>query len=106
VFVSELGYQFTRVALYIQVFAQTNSTTAVGLLGLSGLLGQVTGTIVGGSFIDAHDRRRILLLSQVALAACAGVLFAGVSLGPAPLALLYGTNAAMWFVGSIEGPAR
>ena len=106
VFVSELGYQFTRVALYIQVFAQTNSTTAVGLLGLSGLLGQVTGTIVGGSFIDAHDRRRILLLSQVALAACAGVLFAGASLGPAPLGLLYGTNAAMWFVGSIEGPAR
>jgi MFS family permease len=106
VFVSELGYQFTRVALYVQVFAQTKSTTAVGLLGLSGFVGQVTGTLVGGSFIDARDRRRILLFSQVALAACAGVLLAGTAAGRAPLALLYGTNAAMWLVGSIEGPAR
>ncbi len=33
VFVSELGYQFTRVALYVQVYALTGSTTMVGLLG-------------------------------------------------------------------------
>jgi MFS family permease len=106
VFVSELGYQFTRVALYVQVFAQTRSTAAVGFLGLSGILGQIGGTIVGGSFIDAHDRRRTLLLAQLALAGCATVLLAGALAGAPPLALLYATNGAMWFVGAIEGPAR
>ena len=106
VFVSELGYQFTRVALYVQVFAQTGSTAAVGFLGLTGLAGQVGGTVVGGSFIDAHDRRRTLLFAQVALACCASILLAGALAGDPPLALLYLTNGAMWFVGAIEGPAR
>jgi MFS family permease len=106
VFVSELGYQFTRVALYIQVYAQTGSTAAVGFLGLAGLVGQIGGTLVGGSFIDAHDRRRILLWSQVALAGCASALLAGAAAGTPPLALLYTVNAAMWFVAAIEGPAR
>jgi hypothetical protein len=106
VFVSELGYQFTRVALYVQVYEQTRSTAAVGFLGLSGLGGQVAGTLVGGSFIDAHDRRRILLLAQVALAGLATVLLVGAVAGTPPLALLYATNAGMWFVGAIEDPAR
>ena len=43
VFVSELGYAFTRVALYIQVYDITGSTAAVGLLGLTGLIGQALG---------------------------------------------------------------
>jgi MFS family permease len=106
VFISELGYQFTRVALYVQVFEQTGSTAAVGFLGLFGLAGQIAGTLVGGSFIDAHDRRRILLVAQIALAGFASVLLAGAIAGDPPLALLYATNLAMWFVGAIEDPAR
>jgi MFS transporter, ENTS family, enterobactin (siderophore) exporter len=48
-FVSALGSQFARVGLYVQVYDLTGSPAAVGLLGLSGLVGNVTGTLVGGS---------------------------------------------------------
>lgn len=106
VFVSELGYQFTRIALYVQVWDITRSTAMVGLLGLSGLIGQVGGALAGASFIDAHDRRRILLWSQVALAAFTAMLLATSVAQRPPLAVLFTVNAAIWFVGAIEGPAR
>jgi MFS family permease len=106
VFVSELGYQFTRVALYVHVWTITGSFTQVGLLGLSGLVGQVAGALTGASFIDAHDRRRILMWSQVGLAVLAGALLATTLAGRPPIGVLFGVNAAMWFVGAIESPAR
>src|SRR4026207_2383173 len=65
-FISELGSQFARIAVYVQVTELTGSAAAVGVVGLTGLLGIFLGTLVGGSFIDAHDRRRTLILAQVA----------------------------------------
>jgi MFS family permease len=106
VFVSELGYQFTRVALYVQVFALTRSTAMVGLLGLAGLVGQIAGALTGASFIDAHDRRSILMWAQVLLAAFAAVLLVSSLSGRPPVAMLFVVNGGMWFVGAIEGPAR
>lgn len=105
-FVSELGYQFARVAIYVQVFELTGSAAAVGLTGLTGLVGLLAGSLVGSSFIDARDRRSIIRWSQVFLALAAGILLAGAISGKPPLALIYGANALTAFVGAIEHPAR
>lgn len=105
-FVSELGYQFARVAIYVQVFELTGSAAAVGLTGLTGLVGLLPGSLVGSSFIDARDRRSIIRWSQVFLALAAGILLAGAISGKPPLALIYGANALTAFVGAIEHPAR
>ena len=105
-FVSELGYQFARVAIYVQVWELTGSPAAVGLTGLTGLIALFAGTLIGSSFIDAKDRRTILLWAQVALAVSAGILLAGALEGHPPLALIYGANALTAFVGAIEDPAR
>src|SRR2546426_9248247 len=61
--ISALGSQFVRVGLYVQVYALTGSPAQVGLLGVSALVGNIAGTFIGGSFIDAHDRRRVLILA-------------------------------------------
>jgi MFS family permease len=105
-FVSELGYQFARVAIYVQVWELTGSPAAVGLTGLTGLIALFAGTLIGSTFIDAKDRRTILLWTQVALAVSAGILLAGALAGHPPLALIYGANAMTAFVGAIEHPAR
>ena len=105
-FVSALGSQFARVGLYVQVFALTGSPAAVGLLGLSGLVGSIAGTFVGGSFIDAHDRRSVIVWTQVGHVVVAGVLVATTLVPEPPIAVLHLANALTWLLAAINMPAR
>ena len=105
-FVSALGSQFAKVALYIQVYALTGSPAQVGLLGVSGLIGSFAGVFIGGSFIDAHDRRGVLAWTQVGHIGVSSVLVAGAVGGHPSLALLHGANLLTWLLASIDGPAR
>ncbi|MGZ8580021.1 MAG: MFS transporter [Actinomycetota bacterium] len=105
-FVSALGSQFARVGLYVQVFALTGSPAAVGLLGLSGLIGSVAGTFVGGSFIDAHDRRSVIVWTQIGHVVVAGVLVATALEPEPPIAVLHAANALTWLLAAINMPAR
>ncbi|MGH2527492.1 MAG: MFS transporter, partial [Actinomycetota bacterium] len=86
---STLGSQFTIVATFVQVFDLTRSSAAVGLVGLVGFLGLVVGTLVGSTFLDAFDRRKILIAAQVGYLVSSGTLFAGALLGDPPLGLIY-----------------
>jgi MFS family permease len=105
-FISAMGSQFARVGLYVQVFAITGSPAQVGLLGVSGLVGSFAGVFIGGSFIDAHDRRKVLVWTQVGHIAVSGVLVAGALGGHPPLALLHAANCLTWLLASIDSPAR
>lgn len=105
-FVSELGYQFARIAIYVQVTELTGSAAAVGLVGLTGLAGVFVGTLVGGSFIDAHDRRRTLLWAQVAYTVGAAILLGGAINGHPPVWLIYLASSLHALVSSIDSPTR
>jgi hypothetical protein len=105
-FISELGSQFARIAIYVQVTELTGSTTAVGLVGLTGLVGVFLGTLVGGAFIDAHDRRRTLMLAQVAHTVSAAILLGGAVHGHPAIGLIYLAGALNAFVGAVDIPTR
>ena len=66
--VSWLGRQVTVVAVPYQVFVLTESSFAVGLVGLANLGPLVVMSLAGGAVADAVDRRKLLLLTQVLLA--------------------------------------
>lgn len=105
--ISFLGSQLTVVAVPFQVYALTGSSFAVGLVSLAQLGPLVIGSLIGGAVADSMDRRRLLLVMQVALAAT-----------NVPLALnaMRGAGAALWPVvvfsalaagfSGIERPAR
>src|SRR5438876_10059627 len=73
-FVSEIGHQITHVAILIQVYRITHSAAAVGLIGLISLIPMAISTIGAAWIADAFDRRRVLALIQVGLAASSGLL--------------------------------
>ncbi|MBW3641168.1 MAG: MFS transporter, partial [Actinobacteria bacterium] len=58
--VSVIGTQVTTVAIPIQVYAQTRSAAAVGLVGLAGLVPLIVFGLYGGAIADAVDRRRLV----------------------------------------------
>ena len=70
-FVSGLGTQAALVALPYQLYVQTGSAFLTGLLGAVELVPLVTMALLGGAIADRSDRRRVLLLDQIALVACA-----------------------------------
>jgi len=67
--VSYLGRQLTVVAIPFQVFTITGSSLAVGMIGLATVVPLVTLSLAGGAIADAVDRRKLLLLTQLASAA-------------------------------------
>jgi MFS family permease len=72
--VSVLGTQLTAVAVPYQVYELTRSSLDVGLVSLSALLPLIIGSLIGGSVVDAVDRRRLLLVVELLMAACSAGL--------------------------------
>lgn len=66
-----IGRQIPLVAIPLQVYALTGSSLLVGLVSLAQVVPLIVGSLVGGVVVDAHDRRRVLLvtLAFVALVA-------------------------------------
>lgn len=65
--ISAIGSQITTVAIPFQLYAQTHSTLLVGLLAIAALVPLLTVPLYAGAVADAVDRRRLLLLSDIAL---------------------------------------
>ena len=104
--ISAIGSQITAVAIPFQAYELTGSTLVVGLLALAGLVPLLTVPLYAGAVADVVDRRRLLLLSDLALAAVSGVLLAN-ALAPSPsLALLFAAQAAATAAYGFQRPAR
>jgi MFS family permease len=103
---SGLGSQLTLVAVSIQAYRITHSTLIVGLISLVQLVPLLAGSLWGGTLADAMDRKRILVLTQVASAVSIGGLVVNASFShPAVWPLFVCTAAGAGFQG-IDWPAR
>jgi MFS family permease len=71
---SVLGNQLTAVAVPYQVYELTRSSLDVGLVSLGAVLPLIIGSLIGGSVADAVDRRRLLLVVGLLMAACSAGL--------------------------------
>ena len=80
--VSILGTQLTTVAVPYQVYELTRSSLDVGLASLAQLFPLVAGALLGGSAVDAMDRRRLLMVAQAVAGCCSVGLAVNADLGP------------------------
>ena len=81
--ISRVGSMITYVCLPFQVKQLTGSFVLVGVLGLVELLPLIVFGLYGGALADAVDRRRMVLVTEVAFMLMSGVLLAN-ALVPSP----------------------
>jgi MFS family permease len=73
-FVSFFGTMLTYVALPFQMYHLTQSTLAVGLLGVVELVPLLLTAFIGGALADSWDRKKLLILSEIAMIAGCSLL--------------------------------
>ena len=71
-----LGGQLTIVAVMLHVFELTQSTFAVSMIAVAGLLPMILAGLYGGMLADAFDRRTVALLAAVVTFASTALLAA------------------------------
>ncbi|GIF73536.1 MFS transporter [Asanoa siamensis] len=64
---SNYGYQFTAVAVPVEMFALTQKSFWVGLLGIAALVPLLVFGLWGGALADAMDRRKLLIAGSVVM---------------------------------------
>jgi MFS family permease len=72
--ISAAGTQMQVVAVAWQVFLLTHSAIALGLIGLVQAIPRLIFSLVGGVFADVFDRRKLLLIIEITLAATSAAL--------------------------------
>jgi MFS family permease len=103
--VSFLGSMVTYVAVPYQVYRQTHSSLAVGLIGVVQMAAILSLAFLGGALADAADRRRLVRLAETGQLACSLGLLVNASLGQPqtwPVFVLAGAIAGL---GAIQRPA-
>src|SRR3954447_26715917 len=92
--VSFIGSQMTTAAMPFQVYRETHSSLAVGLLGLAQLAPLLFFSLVGGALADSIDKRRLLLIVTMASTALSVGLAVNASLDHPQLWVVYLLGAA------------
>ncbi len=65
--VSNIGSQMQIVALNWHIYLLTHSALALGLIGLSRFIPIIFFSLIAGSFADAHNRKKIILVTQTVM---------------------------------------
>jgi MFS family permease len=66
----------------------------------------ICGSLGGGAIADRFDRRRVLMVTQLGLASCSGLLALGAFLGHPPLLVIYAIVAVAALIGAVDSPTR
>ena len=103
---SWMGRQLTVVAVPYQVYQLTGSTFLVGALGLAQLVPLLATSVVGGALVDSVDRRRLIVLAQLASLVTAAGLAINAALDEPIVWLIFALSAINAGVSAVDSPAR
>lgn len=101
-----VGSQLGVTAVALQVYDETRSSFAVGLVGLVSFVPLVVLGLYGGALVDAFDRRRVTLLSAAALFAVSVLITLQAWLDVGSVVLLLVLVALQSAAFAVNSPAR
>jgi MFS family permease len=103
--VSFMGSMITAVAVPFQVYEVTRSSLAVGIISGLEVIPILGLAFLGGALADAQDRRRMVQLTELALALVSCVLVANALLPLPKLAVLYAAAVTMAGLDALQTPS-
>lgn len=103
---SAIGTHLTTVAVGLQVYDLTQSSLSVGLVGLCALIPLLLLGLYGGALVDAHDRRRVVVLTAVGLVVVSACFLAQAAADLGDVRVLYVLVAVQNGLFAVSSPAR
>src|SRR6266481_3582735 len=104
--ISAAGTQMQVVAVAWQVYLLTHSAVALGIIGLVQAIPRLVFSLVGGVMADVFDRRKMLLVIELLLAATSAALAICTILHVINLVIIYVVVLIAASVSAFEFPTR
>ncbi|OLB39673.1 MAG: hypothetical protein AUI01_10670 [Ktedonobacter sp. 13_2_20CM_2_56_8] len=104
--ISAAGTQMQVVAVAWQVFLLTHSAIALGLIGLVQAIPRLIFSLAGGVFADVFDRRKLLLIIEITLAATSAALALCTIFNVINMFIIYSVVLVAASVSAFEFPTR
>lgn len=104
--ISTVGRMVTSIVLPTQVYLLTGDLLTLGALSLVQLVPILIFALGGGAVADAVDRRRLLLITQLGLAATSVALMLLALLPAPPVAAIFAVAFVAAGFGAVDQPAR
>jgi MFS family permease len=104
--ISSVGTQMQMTALNYHIYKLTDSPLMLGLTGLVRVVPIIIFSLVGGVFADAHDRRRVMLVTQSLMMGFAALLGLATNSGIISAWFIYAVAACTAATSAFDSPAR
>lgn len=104
-FVSFFGTMLSLVALPFQVYQLTNSTLAVGLLGIIELVPLLLTAFIGGALADVMDRKTLLIRCEIGMAVGCLLLMSNALLPNPKIWIIYLLAAILSALSGLHRPS-
>lgn len=104
--ISGAGTQMQAVTINYHIYALTGSAIALGLTGLVRFVPVIVFSLVGGVFADAHDRRRLMFVTQSLMMVFAAALGLATQTGWVSAPFIYLMAALTSSTVAFDAPAR
>jgi MFS family permease len=105
-FISNAGTQMQIVAINWHLYELTHSPYVLALLGASRIIPIIAFSMIGGTVVDAHNRKKILYVTQIAQAILAFALAFVTITHTATVVNLLLINMLLVALYSLDSPAR
>lgn len=103
--VSQLGSQMTSFALILWAYSQTSAAMTVSLMSFFNYVPYILASIVAGTFVDSHSKKKIMLASDTIAACCSLAVFVLSGAGALRMYHIYMVNFVIGIMNAFQGPA-
>jgi MFS family permease len=103
--ISQIGTQMRITGIGWQVYVLTADPLLLGLVGLCRVVPLVLCSLIGGPAADALDKRKLLLITQVILLFCSGVLAFVTMIGAVNIWWIYAITIITSAANAFDRPA-